>query len=209
MDELSENTKFDKKIDSEEFKEKFEFNFHENKSLIYTVLFYCFGLFLGSYFYKIASGEALDKLIKPNEESLITLFTSDLCVYLSLFLVVVFLGFCLIGYPIINIIPLIIGIDAGLRIAYFYINYSVKGIGYSLIMIIPFTALFLTVIAYAIKISTELTKKLIELTTNKEFNKKLEVKPFLKSYLLLGLCVIGTAFLNAGMTKLLFSVVTI
>lgn len=195
-------------IESEE-KEHFQFDFKEYKSIIYTLVFYTCGLAIGAYFYKAASGESLDKLIKPEQHTLLNLFTSNLCVYFSLFLIVVFLGFCLIGYPIINIIPAIIGIETGLKTSYFFINYSVKGIGYSLIMIIPFVALFMTVIAFAIKISTEMSKKLIDIATDKTDEKKLEIKPYLKKYLILGLCIIGAAFANAGLTTLLFSVVTI
>ncbi len=188
---------------------RFTFDFKEYKSIIYTLLFYTSGLALGSFFYKTASGESLDKLIKPAEQSLSVLFTSNLCVYFSLFLVVVFLGFCLIGYPIINIIPALIGIETGLRTAYFYVNFSVKGIGYSLIMIIPFVALFLTVIASAIKISTQMSKKLADMAMSKSEEKSLEIKPFLHTYLILGICVAAAAFAKAGLTALLFSVVTI
>ncbi len=183
--------------------------FEEYKSIIYTALFYSFGLFIGSYFYKMASTELLDSLLKPESQSIINLFISNFCIYFSLFLLVVFLGFCLIGYPIINIIPTVIGLVTGIRAAFFFTNYSVKGIGYSLVMLVPYIALFLTVIAFTIKLSTSLSKELIGLTKNSDEHTELSLKPYIKKYLLFALCIAITSLIDAGLTNLLFTIVTI
>lgn len=183
--------------------------FKEYKSIIYTVLFYIFGLFIGSYFYKAASTELLDSLLKPENQSLINLFISNFCIYFSLFLLVVFLGFCLIGYPIINIIPTVIGFVTGIRAAFFFINYSVKGIGYALVMLVPFVALFLTVIAFTINLSTSLSKQLISLTRNSDEHTELSLKPYIKKYLIFALCIALTSLIDASLTSLLFTIVTI
>lgn len=183
--------------------------FEEYKSIIYTVLFYSFGLFVGSYFYKMASTELLDSLLKPESQSIINLFVSNFCIYFSLFLLVVFLGFCLIGYPIINIIPTVIGLVTGIRAAFFFTNYSVKGIGYSLVMLVPYIALFLTIIAFTIKLSTSLSKQLISLTKNTDEHAELSLKPYIKEYLIFALCITITSLLEAGLTNLLFTIVTI
>lgn len=183
--------------------------FEEYKSIIYTALFYSFGLFIGSYFYKMASTELLDSLLKPESQSIINLFISNFCIYFSLFLLVVFLGFCLIGYPIINIIPTVIGLVTGIRAAFFFTNYSVKGIGYSLVMLVPYIALFLTVIAFTIKLSTSLSKELIGLTKNSDEHTELSLKPYIRKYLLFALCIAITSLIDAGLTNLLFTIVTI
>lgn len=188
-------------------KKPFKLEFKDIKSEIYTMLFYSFGLFVGSYLYKIAQSDTLNSIIKPENETFVNLFISNFCLYFSVFLLVVFLGFCLIGYPIINIIPSVIGIFSGVKMGYFLINYSVKGISYSLIMIIPHIALFLTAIAYTIKISTDLSKSLMDITKNNE--KEFNVKSYIKKYLIMALCIILTALIDAGLSCLLFSVVTI
>lgn len=197
--------------DDHESKEKkaFSFDFYEYKSVIYTALFYAFGLFIGSYFYKISATETLNELLRPQEHSLANLFISNFCIYFSLYVLVVFLGFCLIGYPIINIIPTVIGLVTGLKASYLFINYSVKGIGYSIIMLIPFAALFLTVIAFTINESTSLSKELILITKNTDEHSELNLKPYIKKYLILALCILITSFVNACLTSLLFTVVTI
>lgn len=188
---------------------KFDFDFNKYKAIIYSFLFYTLGLVLGSYFYKITSGKAIENLVKPKEHSLIYLFSSNVCVYFALFFVVAFLGFCLIGYPFTNIVPMLLGIETGLKCGYFLINYSIKGLGYILIMIVPFIALFLTILSFTIKLSTDLSKSLIEIAKNNTNSNSLDVKPYLKKYLLLGLSIIVTAFADAGITTILFSIVSL
>ncbi len=202
MEELLVNPKDDKKL-------KINFDFLESRAMLYAAIFYCCGLFLGSNFYKIVQSEGLNKLLKPENESLLNLFCENLCIYMAVFLIVVFLGFCLIGYPLINIIPAVIGIIYGMKIAYFYINYSTKGVGYSIIMLVPFAALFLTVIGYSIDISAKMSKKLIDITKNGLNGEKYDIKPYLKNFLILGVLIIIISFASAGMTTLLTGVVTI
>lgn len=201
---------FEEQVDNNN-KEKFDFEhfFKDNKSIIYTALFYSFGLFIGSYFYKIASTDTLNALLKPESHSVLSMFISNFCIYFSLYVLVVFFGFCLIGYPIINIIPTVIGIVTGIRASYLFLNYSTKGVGYSLIMLIPYIALFLTVIAFAIKQSTSLSKQLVSVTKSSEENSTFSIKPYVKKYLILALCVAVTALIDAGLTSLLYTVVTI
>lgn len=202
---------FEKDTPDDEKKEKksFSFDFQEYKSVIYTAVFYAFGLFVGSYFYRIASTDTLNELLKPQQQSILSLFASDFCVYFSLYLIVVFLGFCLIGYPVVNIIPTVIGIVIGIKTAYLFINYSLKGIGYSVVMLVPYAALFLTVITFTIQISSNLSKELMSITKKSEENTQLNLKPYIKKYFILALCIAVTALIDAGLTNLLFTVVTI
>lgn len=206
-----ENKEFFDDDTSKDNKEKKDFSeiFEEYKSIIYTALFYAFGLFIGAYFYKISSTEALDALLKPESHSLFSMFISNFCIYFSIYVLVVFLGFCLIGYPIINIIPTVIGIAGGIKASFLFINYSVKGIGYSLVMLVPYIALFLTVIAFTIQLSSSLSKQLISITKNTDEHTELNLKPYVKKYLILALCIVVTSFVDAALTGLLFTVVTI
>lgn len=200
---------FDDNKDEKKSNIDFEKFFTENKSVIYTALFYSFGLFLGAYFYKIAANDTLDALLIPENHGLLNMFVSNFCIYFSIYVIVVFLGFCLIGYPFINIIPLVIGISVGIRAAYLFINYSSKGVGYALIMLVPYTALFLTVISFAVNESAALSKKLIMLTKNKSSVSEFSLMPHIKKYIILAVGVALTAITDAGLTCLLFSVVTI
>lgn len=201
------------KLQSKENKDRkfnFDFNFSDFKSVLYTGLFYIFGLFLGSYFYKITQFESLDKLLEPTSNNFVELFIANFCVYFTIFVLVVFLGFCLIGFPVINSVPMLVGIFTGIKLAYYFINYSTKGVGYSLIMIVPFSALFVTVIALTIEVSTNLSKNILNCTKNTETGESnINIKEYTKKYLIFAVLILAVSAVNSVMTCLLYSVVTI
>lgn len=193
-----------------ERKIKFEFEFSDFKSVLYTGLFYLFGLFLGSYFYKITQFENIDKLLAPSSNDFLELFIANFCVYFSIFVLVVFLGFCLIGFPVVNAVPMTVGIFTGIKLAYYFVNYGVKGVGYSLIMIVPFSALFVTVIALTIEISTNLSQNIMDCTKNADSSENnIDIKDYTKKYLIYAVLILAVSAVNSVMTCLLYSVVTI
>lgn len=189
-------------------KEKSIFDFSENKFIFYCGLFYAVGLFIGSYFYKLAQSDKLNELVMIKDNSFANLMLSNFCAYFSLFLITAFLGFCLISTPLINIVPIFIGIATGSRLSYYFVNYDAKGVGYSLIMIVPYIALLITTIAYTMKVSVDLSAKIRSLVKG-ESKDSFEINPYLKKYLLLAVAIIAVSVIDSGLTKLLFSVVTI
>lgn len=195
------------KVD-EEINDTKKFDFSENKFALYSFLFYSFGLFIGAYFYKISSNTKIDDLITIKDNTFGVMFATKFCIYFSVFMLVAFLGFCLISYPIINIFPLMIGVFNGIKIGFYYLTYQAKGIGYSLIMIVPYTALFITVISFVINNSTSLSKDIRALTKGeRELN--FDLAPYIKEYLILALIITVVALIDCSLTKLLINVVTI
>lgn len=196
------------KLTDEFRKLKIDFDFENDKQLIYSVLFYICGIMVGTSFYKAVTSETLDKILMPKNSTFINLFLSDVCLYLALFLIIVFLGLCLIGYPLINIIPAFLGIEYGMKMAYFLVNYSAKGLGYAVLMVVPFSAAYVTIISYTLRISSKMSKNLIEVTkegSTSEFN----LKPYVKQYAVIGAVIIIMSLISAGVTTLFFGVVTI
>lgn len=189
--------------------DKFHFDFEENKSYIYSVVFYLCGLILGSVIYKYAASETLNDMISFVKTDFFQLLISDFCLYFSVFLVTVFLGFCLIGFPLINLIPMACGTVIGLKIAYYYMNFGVKGIGYSLIMIIPAAALLLLIVSLTIKVSTDMSKSLFDISIKKDEMIELDIKSCIKKYLIFAGVILLTAVFDAGMTCVFSGVVTI
>ena len=188
--------------------EKNSFDFSENKFIFYCGLFYAVGLFIGAYFYKIAQSDKLNELVIIKDNTFSNLMFSNFCAYYSLFLITAFLGFCLISAPLINIVPIFIGIATGSRLSYYFVNYDAKGVGYSLIMIVPYIALLITTIAYTMKVSVELSTKIRSLVKG-DSKEPFEINPYLKKYLILAIAIAAVSVIDSGLTKLLFSVVTI
>lgn len=185
--------------------------FIENKSFFYSVLFYCAGLLCGSFLYQKCQTDTLNNLISANASNDFTsIFINNLGLYFFAFAVVLLLGICLVGFPVINIVSFFIGVYAGVNIAYYYINYSIKGFGYNLLMIAPFICSFFTVIVYAISLSYDLSKKIYNLTIAKsDKQEKIAYKAYLKKYALYAIALIIVALINAAVVAALSGLVSL
>jgi len=191
---------------------KFLRSITDSSDYIYAVLFYVAGLLIGSLCYHFVNSTAMTKVMQSAFEktgaTFEAVFLNRFCLYFSVFTVTVMLGMCLIGFPFINIIPLLTGTEIALKTAYFYVNYSVKGIGYSLLMIIPEGAAFATVLIFTIRISMNLSKNIYTLTSGHEGD-RVDIKYFLKKYLLYGAIVAAIALVNALAAFLLSAIISL
>lgn len=185
--------------------------FMEYKTVIYSSVFFAAGLLCGALLYKNCRTDALDEIIKTAAgNDFLNLFINNLGFYFLVFALTVLLGICLVGFPIINAVPLIIGVQAGLEIAYYYLNFGFKGFGYCILMIAPFVSSFLTVIVYTVSLSSELSRKIYDLTIGKKDTaEKIEYKKYMKKYLLYAIMIVIVALVNSGITAALSGIITI
>lgn len=185
--------------------------FSENKTVIYSVIFFAAGLLCGALIYKKCRTDALDEIIQSAASNeFLNLFINNLGFYFFVFALTVLLGICLIGFPLINAIPFLIGFQSGLQVAYYYLNNGVKGFGYSLLMIAPFICSFLTVIMYTINLSSELSRKIYNMTLNKDTGgEKINYRSYLKKYALYALLIVVVALINSGVTASLSGIIAI
>lgn len=185
--------------------------FTEYKTVIYSSVFFAAGLLCGALLYKNCRTDALDEIIKTAAgNDFLNLFINNLGFYFLVFALTVLLGICLVGFPIINAVPLIIGVQAGLEIAYYYLNFGFKGFGYCVLMIAPFVSSFLTVIVYTVSLSSELSRKIYDLTIGKKDTaEKIEYKKYMKKYLLYAIMIVIVALVNSGITAALSGIITI
>lgn len=185
--------------------------FTEYKTVIYSSVFFAAGLLCGALLYKNCRTDALDEIIKTAAgNDFLNLFINNLGFYFLVFALTVLLGICLVGFPIVNAVPLIIGVQAGLEIAYYYLNFGFKGFGYCILMIAPFVSSFLTVIVYTVSLSSELSRKIYDLTIGKKDTaEKIEYKKYMKKYLLYALMIVIVALVNSGITAALSGIITI
>lgn len=185
----------------------------ENREYIFPGIFYICGLLIGTVFYGNIESSIVAKIIDlttENNNEYFTIFINLFCSYFSVYVITVLLGLCLIGFPFVNVLPLVVGVITGIKLSHYYVTYSVKGIGYSLLMIIPEITALVTVLLFTIKCSNELSKYIYDATTKKidtiqEFN----LKSYLKSFLLYGFFVVIIAIVNAVLQYLLQSIIQI
>ena len=70
------------------------FRWETHRTYIYSLVFYTCGLALGSVLYRQIRSDTVNALLRVGENRFLQLFLNDFCLYLSIFLVTVFLGFC-------------------------------------------------------------------------------------------------------------------
>lgn len=206
-DKKSKKNKAEKK--KKESKDIIEI-FKENKTIVYSVIFYAAGLLCGAYAYKKCQNDLLNNILSAKSEDFLQLLLNNLSIYFLIFTISVLLGVCLVGFPFINLIPLIIGFEAGMKISYFYINYNIKGIGYSLIMVAPFVCLFLSVIIYSISMSFEMSKRIYNITIKKtDITEDFNYRLYLKKYLIYAALIAVAALINTAVSTALSGIISI
>lgn len=184
--------------------------FKENKTVVYSVIFYAAGLLCGAYAYKKCQNDLLNSVLSAKSEDFLQLLLNNLSIYFLIFTISVLLGVCLVGFPFINLIPLVIGFEAGMKISYFYINYNIKGIGYSLIMVAPFVCLFLSVIIYSISMSFEMSKRIYDITIKKsDITEDFDYRLYLKKYLIYAALIAVVALINTAVCTALSGIISI
>ena len=190
------------------------FRWETHRTYIYSLVFYTCGLVLGSVLYRQIRSDTVNALLRVGDSRFLQLFLNDFCLYFSIFLVTVFLGFCMIGFPLIHFIPMTCGFAFGMQVCYYYMTFRLKGVLFCVLMVIPAAAILLTVVLLTIKISADMSKSIFHLSVKREApagepTGEFKVQEYIKKYLVLAAFVALAAFCNAGLTSLFRSVITI
>lgn len=174
---------------------------NENLSYIVYICVYFAGLIIGSLLYKNIytriNNELFEDVFNYHADDFLETFFSKLSIYLSVYLITVFIGLCVIGYPIVCSVPFLCGIEIALKLSYFYNLYNFKGFGYSLLIIIPEASMFILVLIYAIKSAGDMSKNLMQIARNNVPNNEISIKSYLKSFLIYGSEIIVISLINA------------
>lgn len=174
---------------------------NENLSYIVYICVYFAGLIIGSLLYKNIytriNNELFEGVFNYQADDFLETFFSKLSIYLSVYLITVLIGLCVIGYPIVCSVPFLCGIEIALKLSYFYNLYNFKGFGYSLLIIIPEASMFILVLIYAIKSAGDMSKNLMQIARNNVPNNEVSIKSYLKSFLIYGSEIIVISLINA------------
>lgn len=195
-------------------KEKFDFDsfFNNNKSFIYSVIFYIAGLLLGALIYSQLNDSAaqlISKAVNPITSDFKKMFFSTVAVYIAVFVFVVIFGVSLFGFRFINCIPLLIGFAVALKISYFYTSYSANGITYCALLVIPQSCVFAETIIYTIKSSSLMSRHIYNSTTKKSDTEDFNLKLYLKDFVIYIVVIIVISALNSLITSSLVTIIKI
>lgn len=195
-------------------KKKFDFDsfFNNNKSFIYSVIFYIAGLLLGALIYSQLNDSAaqlISKAVNPITSDFKKMFFSSVAVYIAVFVFVVIFGVSLFGFRFINCIPLLIGFAVALKISYFYTSYSANGITYCALLVIPQSCVFAETIIYTIKSSSLMSRHIYNSTTKKSDTEDFNLKLYLKDFVIYIVVIIVISALNSLITSSLVTIIKI
>lgn len=195
-------------------KKKFDFDsfFNNNKSFIYSVIFYIAGLLLGALIYSQLNDSAaqlISKAVNPITSDFKKMFFSTVAVYIAVFVFVVIFGVSLFGFRFINCIPLLIGFAVALKISYFYTSYSANGITYCALLVIPQSCVFAETIIYTIKSSSLMSRHIYNSTTKKSDTEDFNLKLYLKDFVIYIVVIIVVSALNSLITSSLVTIIKI
>lgn len=195
-------------------KKKFDFDsfFNNNKSFIYSVIFYIAGLLLGALIYSQlndSAAELISKAVNPITSDFKKMFFSTVAVYIAVFVFVVIFGVSLFGFRFVNCIPLLIGFAVALKISYFYTSYSANGITYCALLVIPQSCVFAETIIYTIKSSSLMSRQIYNSTTKKSDTEDFNLKLYLKDFVIYIVVIIVISALNSLITSSLVTIIKI
>lgn len=195
-------------------KKKFDFDsfFNNNKSFIYSVIFYIAGLLLGALIYSQlndSAAELISKAVNPITSDFKKMFFSTVAVYIAVFVFVVIFGVSLFGFRFINCIPLLIGFAVSLKISYFYTSYSANGITYCALLVISQSCVFAETIIYTIKSSSLMSRQIYNSTTKKSDTEDFNLKLYLKDFVIYIVVIIVISALNSLITSSLVTIIKI
>lgn len=195
-------------------KKKFDFDsfFNNNKSFIYSAIFYIAGLLLGALIYSQLNDSAaqlISKAVNPITSDFKKMFFSTVAVYIAVFVFVVIFGVSLFGFRFINCIPLLIGFAVSLKISYFYTSYSANGITYCALLVIPQSCVFAETIIYTIKSSSLMSRQIYNSTTKKSDTEDFNLKLYLKDFVIYIVVIIVISALNSLITSSLVTIIKI
>lgn len=184
-----------------------------NQIVIIVFVIYVFGLIAGSICYNSIDSESVkavtDELLAFKQKSFVDQLIDDLCLNVSLYFLTFIFGLCCIGLPAVSLMPFVIGIINSVKISYFYINYGIKGIGYTLLMILPGASLFVAVSILSASNGIEMSRVLFNAAFRSgSFDRSLTLS-YLKEFLFFGIATIVISVLNALLTTSLSSIIAL
>lgn len=179
------------------------------KNLLFLTLFFC-GFIVGILSMKGEDNQVKtiaveffgDYILNKSNEGLFSAFlNSFFLICLFPFITFIF-GLCAVGIPIIIAIPTIIGALVGMAIGFLYSCYSLQGLGYAALILIPSVSIL---IATLTRCCNEAVNMSIEIIANmsgyKNQSKRNEFKEYFLRFLVFLIPLILSAVLNAASFK--------
>lgn len=186
----------------------------DNKFYLISFLFYAAGLLGGALIFKNLEISVIksttDAIAELESDNFLQLFLAKALVCVTVLSVSMFLGMSLIGYFLVNFVPLFYGFETAIRLSYYYTMYNTKGIGYALLLIIPQTAALILIVTIASKPIGEMSKKILSTVfKNADYDENITVGEFCKKMTILYVSAIAVSAISSLTIYLLSPLISI
>lgn len=138
----------------------------------------------------------LSRIFVFETSTLFNIFIDRLIIYILVYVISILVGLCVIGFPVINTLPLCIGFIIGMKICYYYCSYKIKGVSFSVLMIIPETSFVLVVLINTIKTAKELSKDIYDRAVQNKSN-EINRAGYLKNFIYYLILIIIISAVNS------------
>lgn len=180
------------------------------KNLVFFVLFLC-GLIIGvltmkngtSTLKEIFSEFFVEYITHKSNESFLNCFLDVVFIITFPILLSFVFGLCAVGLPIIIAIPTLIGSVAGMAIGFLYSSYSLQGLGYAALILIPSLAVVIATLlkccSEAINMSLEI---ILAISGYQNQSRRNELKDYCLRFIIFLVPLILSGLLNVASFKL-------
>ncbi len=184
--------------------------FKKNSFLLTVTLIFTIGFFVGiftqnnfSYLKSYSNEYITDYIFLRTSEKFGVIFINSLFGFLSSLFILFLLGASLFGVVTVPSALFIKGLLQGGITAFLYSSYSLKGIAFNAVIIIPPTLIFLIILILASRESVRFSIKFSSITLPKTLplNLSVDFKDYTIKYLILSLSTVACAFIDAMISK--------
>lgn len=180
------------------------------KKMIFFVLFFS-GVIVGCFSIKNSESSLIDLLkdyfisyiTEVSNKDFLVCFLDSLLIFILPTIFIFIFGLCAVGIPIIIATPVIIGIFSGMAISFLFFTYSLQGIGYSALIIIPsITIIIATLLKSCEEAFIMSSEIIINMSGYQNSKRKNELKDYCLRFLIFTIPVILSALLNVSSQKI-------
>lgn len=183
----------------------------KNGRMLAMLAVFAAGMIIGAVFVK-RGGDLFSDIVcnmftayikAKNEQSIGLNFINSLAVNISFMLAAFIFGLCAVGLPFVCTLPLLKGIGIGMLSGYLYSEFSLKGLGYCILIIYPglIPAVFALLLACSAGIVSSY-EMLLSFSSSKAQKGERSIKIYCIRFLVICILVIISAALDAATGRL-------
>ena len=180
----------------------------EVKGLIITIALFTASMIIGAGLFRSTSANISEfsdifdnYILTRSDETVLQLFFNSLIINLTFILISFFAGMSCFGFPITVILPVIKGLGYGVISGYLFSQYTMSGIGYYLLTILPGGIIANSTLLFTCNEACFLSADILMIVLEKKQSDKNKIILYTKKIILLITISVFSSFLDSLLVK--------